>query len=450
MAWTQRYVEGLKPEAKVRWEQENNLCLKIEPSGHIAYYCDIKRQKTHLGNHPLITLRQARKKKEALYNDYYMGKLESTKESFEEFVLGKAFLDWSKAERKTHEARIASMKSTILPILGKVKLSKLDKGDITRYKNARKAKGVGETTINRELTDISGVLTQARELGLIHHAVKIEKYREDKGKEIYQLQQKEVRALREAARRKEGTPYQRYQRKHIPIIIDIALYCGLRTGEILGLRWGDIVYRGYHLNELKKEVGNTEETMAFIEAERSDYALSLRGPGTKTGQSRLVPISKLLVDSLLNYYIHFVAYSKLPEWKEKQLERIKDGKTEEKLDGVLEEAGEFDTDKYAVMTLENAILSEDKDNRLFPYTKINEGINTAVEKAGLSKDITLRTLRHHFCTHCLESGMTLQEVKELAGHASITTTERYLHSNPKKKFQSYQKYEARINEQIGI
>ena len=62
---------------------------------------------------------------------------------------------------------MASMERTILPILGKVKLAKLDKGDVTKYKNARKATGVAVTTINRELNDISAVLTQARELGVI-------------------------------------------------------------------------------------------------------------------------------------------------------------------------------------------------------------------------------------------------------------------------------------------
>jgi len=74
MTWTQRYVENLEPEAKVRWEQENNLCLKIEPSGHIAYYCDIKRQKTHLGNHPLITLSVRRQR---LWDRYRSGLRES-------------------------------------------------------------------------------------------------------------------------------------------------------------------------------------------------------------------------------------------------------------------------------------------------------------------------------------------------------------------------------------
>jgi hypothetical protein len=140
MAWTQKKVEGLKAGAKTRWLQENNLCIKVDPSGHIAYYCDLDRKKHHLGNHPLITLRQARKKKDLLYNDHCMGKAEVTKQTFAEFVRGKDFVDWSKGSRTTHEARMASMERTILPILGKVKLARLDQADITRCKKSYRSK----------------------------------------------------------------------------------------------------------------------------------------------------------------------------------------------------------------------------------------------------------------------------------------------------------------------
>ena len=149
---------------------------------------------------------------------------------------------------------MAAMESTIVPTIGKVKLAKFDKGDITKYKNARLATGVLETTINRELTDISAVLTQARELGVIHHSVKVDKYREDRTKEIYQLTDREIQALRKAATRKEGTAWNQYRRKHLGPIIDIALYCGLRTGEILSLEWGDIVHSGHFQEQLAETV----------------------------------------------------------------------------------------------------------------------------------------------------------------------------------------------------
>jgi integrase len=43
---------------------------------------------------------------------------------------------------------------------------------------------------------------------------------------------------------------------------------------------------------------------------------------------------------------------------------------------------------------------------------------------------TLHWLRHTFCTGLVQAGVSLHEVKRLAGHSSITVTERYAHHAP--------------------
>jgi integrase len=61
---------------------------------------------------------------------------------------------------------------------------------------------------------------------------------------------------------------------------------------------------------------------------------------------------------------------------------------------------------------------------------LEDWMEKATRKAGLPDSRGLHALRHTFCSHLAMQGAPARAIQELAGHANLTTTTRYMHPSP--------------------
>src|SRR3712207_3530655 len=63
-----------------------------------------------------------------------------------------------------------------------------------------------------------------------------------------------------------------------------------------------------------------------------------------------------------------------------------------------------------------------KPDQPISFTAVQKACRKAARDAGLTKHVTVRTLRHCFATHLLEAGAQLRIIQTLLGHHSVHTT----------------------------
>lgn len=67
-----------------------------------------------------------------------------------------------------------------------------------------------------------------------------------------------------------------------------------------------------------------------------------------------------------------------------------------------------------------------RNNTKMSVKAIQDAFDSAVEKSGIKKHVTVHTLRACFATHLLESGVNLVVIKQLLGHVRLDTTAWYM------------------------
>lgn len=174
-------------------------------------------------------------------------------------------------------------------------------------------------------------------------------------------------------------------RQHLkPIMFSVilALYTGLRKGELLGLQWQDIDFREKRIAITKQLVRQTN----LKNDTRSKTSLQLVEPKTKAS-IRFVFLIDDLAKDLLEYK------EKMIEWKREN------------------NYAHSETD-FVFCNSQNGAI---EPRRYYQYYM------EVMEEASI-ENANFHTLRHTFTTRCLEAGLDIVSVSKILGHAEVQIT----------------------------
>lgn len=190
---------------------------------------------------------------------------------------------------------------------------------------------------------------------------------------------KPIRVLSHTEQSKlETVVYESDDPDHLGILI--AMYCGLRIGEVCALQWRDL--------NLEDDTLFVSKTVMRIQdiSEETDAKTKLVTTLPKTDAAvRTVPIPAFLSEYLMEH--------------------------------------KKDADAY-ILTGTSELMEPRR--YLGRYKRF-------LEKAGLDS-LTFHTLRHTFATRCVEKGMDAKSLSEILGHSDVKTTlQRYVHPSMELK-----------------
>lgn len=165
----------------------------------------------------------------------------------------------------------------------------------------------------------------------------------------------------------------------------LGLFCGLRKGEILGLKFSDIDMETGILY-VRRQLNYTK-----VEDTEGGHYVSIEAEPKTDNSYRAMKLPKVIQEELCKRKVY---------------------RDEEKLKYTLEDYEEHD------------YVSCCGNGKARGYTSLNKVIKQLCQKSGLPL-ISVHSLRHMYATLLLEEGVSLAVISALLGHSSIQTTFGY-------------------------
>lgn len=256
------------------------------------------------------------------------------------------------------------------PVLGKSYISEITSGTMREKAGAMLASGLSASTVRNYVTVLRSIMDFAAEEGYTcHHIGKMNCLKTTVPSVVMVLDKSEQKAL-------EKVLYTETNASKLGILL--ALYTGIRCGELCALQWGDI--------DLKDRTVTISKTMQRIQDRTENVPnktkiMIMRPKSLRS--NRVIPLPDLLVPLLKKHQC---------------------------------------TDSQAF------VISGRSDSFIEPRL-IQKHFKQYLQEAGI-KDIKFHALRHTFATRCVELGFDIKSLSEILGHESVKTTlDLYVHSS---------------------
>lgn len=396
-------LKGLQPTTKPFEVLDTDLkgfLLRVQPSGEMTYYFTYRnaagqRHRIRLGPAHTLSPAEARALARQRAGDVLQGadpqraKREqrdaadkARQNTFGSF-LEERYLPWSAGAHKGHK-ETERLLTREFAFLANLPLPEITAGEISAWETRGRKKGLEPTTINRRVAVLKAALQKAADWGLIEFnpLTRMKLHRIDRRPKPRYLNAEEEALLRAALvnrqekQRAERVRYISWQEER-----------GIPPLEALNGKYTDhllpIILLAMNTGLRRGELFNL--VWADVDLERRQ--LIVRGDGAKSGQTRVVP---------LNAEAHAV----LTAWR-------KEG------------------NKSSALVFPSPATGRRFDN-------IGSSWENLLKDAGI-QSFRFHDLRHHFASRLVMAGADLNVVRELLGHADISTTLRYAHLAPEHR-----------------
>ncbi|MCU7651282.1 site-specific integrase [Acutalibacter sp. LFL-21] len=305
---------------------------------------------------------------------------------------------WLERQVKYAPSTLASyrrMLERVYPYIGAIKLGELrpmalENMMIELRKRTHQGKPIREATVQKYLTVVSAVLSDA------------------KRNEIIQRNPARMIDLPDTEHRQQFIPTDEQAQELILALLDepyhyklfyvLAMYTGCRRGELCALRWKDFVI--------------VEKYRSVLTVSRSRTVVAgqgvVEGP-TKNGRSRSIALSEDIT-SLVRGFCYY--QREIAERQGRELSPY--------------------------------LFVNEKGQPIHPDT-FTKHLRLIFEENGFPDTFHLHTLRHYFVSTMLHEGVDKQTVAELAGHGDTSFLERtYCHPQMKLKQEAAEKLEEAL------